>query len=141
MANYMNEIVKLFGVELGESFKITSDTQGDYQNYYRFTENNFLETSYSGVKWEGTTAAVLLKYILMGDIRIVKLPWRPQKGDKYYIPYIATLPQNMYNEDCWGNHDIDMKRYRMGLVCKTKEEAVALTKKMLAVAKEGKNNG
>ena len=42
--NYMAEVAKLLGVELGESFKITSDTQGDYpgdyQNYYRFSENN-----------------------------------------------------------------------------------------------------
>ena len=40
MANHMAEVAKLLGVELGESFKITSDTQGDYQNYYRFSENN-----------------------------------------------------------------------------------------------------
>ncbi len=140
MANYMNEIAKLFGVELGESFKITSDTQGDYQNYYRFTENNFLETSYSGVKWEVTTTAVLLKYILMGDIRIVKLPWKPQIGEKYYIPYISTQPKYMYDTYDWNNDGTDIEYYRIGIVCKTKEEAVALTKKMLAVVKE-ENNG
>ena len=42
--NYMAKVAKLLGVELGESFKITSDTKGDYpgdyQNYYRFSENN-----------------------------------------------------------------------------------------------------
>ena len=42
--NHMAEVAKIFGVKLGESFKITSDTQGDYpgdyQNYYRFAENN-----------------------------------------------------------------------------------------------------
>ena len=40
MTSHMAEVAKLLGVELGESFKITSDTQGDYQNYYRFAENN-----------------------------------------------------------------------------------------------------
>ena len=38
--NYMAEVAKLLGVELGESFEINSKTQGDYHNYYRLTENN-----------------------------------------------------------------------------------------------------
>ena len=67
--NYMAEVAKLLGVELGESFKITSDTQGDYpgdyQNYYRFTENNCFETSFDGVKWE-TATVIILRVILMG---------------------------------------------------------------------------
>ena len=52
--NHMAEVAKIFGVKLGESFKITSDTQGDYpgdyQNYYRFTEDNCLEISNDGVE-------------------------------------------------------------------------------------------
>ena len=138
--NYMAEVAKLLGVELGESFKITSDTQGDYpgdyQNYYRFTENNCFEFSDDGVEWKMTTAAALLKYILMGDIRIVKLPWKPRKGEKYYIPYISTQQKGMHVTYYWNNDHIDIEHYRMGLVCKTPEEAIAITKKMLAVAKE-----
>ena len=48
--NYMAEVAKLLGVELGESFKITSGIQGDYQKYYRFTEDNCLEISNDGVE-------------------------------------------------------------------------------------------
>ena len=141
--NYMAEVAKLLGVELGESFKITSDTQGDYpgdyQNYYRFTENNCLEISDDGVEWKTTIAAVLLKHILMGDIRIVKLPWRPwrpQIREKYYVPRIAIRPEDRHYYYYWSNSGSDIKRYDMGLVCKTPEEAIALTEKMLAVAKE-----
>ena len=139
--NYMAEVAKLLGVELGESFKITSDTQGDYpgdyQNYYRFTENNCFETSVDGVKW-GTATVRVLRGILMGDARIVKLPWKPQEGEKYYVPRIAIRPEDRYYWYHWQNSDADIKRYDMGLVCKTPEEAVALTKKMLAVTKEEK---
>ena len=142
--NYMAEVAKLLGVELGESFKITSDTQGDYpgdyQNYYRFTENNCFETSVDGDKWE-TATVIVLRGILMGDARIVKLPWKPQKGKQYYIPFISTQQERMYVSYYWVNDDINIEHYRMGIVCKTPEEAIALTKKMLAVAKEGKNNG
>lgn len=132
--NYMAEVAKLLGVELGESFKITSDTQGDYQNYYRFTENNCIEFSDDGVEWKMTTAAALLKYILMGDIRIVKLPWKPKMGEKYYIP-------NIFNRDSYNYYlRVDDERYeelyKRGLVFKTKEEAIKMSKKMLAMAKE-----
>ena len=134
--NHMAEVAKMFGVELGESFKITSDTQGDYQNYYRFTENNCIEFSDDGVEWKMTTAAALLKYILMGDIRIVKLPWKPRKGEKYYIPYISTQQKGMHVTYYWNNDHIDIEHYRMGLVCKTPEEAIAITMRMLDIVKE-----
>ena len=134
--NHMAEVAKMFGVELGESFKITSDTGGDYQNYYRFTENNCIEFSDDGVEWKMTTAAALLKYILMGDIRIVKLPWKPRKGEKYYIPYISTQQKGMHVTYYWNNDHIDIEHYRMGLVCKTPEEAIAITMRMLDTVKE-----
>ena len=140
--NYMAEVAKLLGVELGESFKITSDTQGDYpgdyQNYYRFTENNCFETSVDGVKWE-TATVIVLRGILMGDARIVKLPWRPwrpQIREKYYVPRIAIRPEDRHYQYYWRNDGVDIKRYDMGLVCKTPEEAIALTEKMLEAINE-----
>ena len=140
MDNHMAEVAKLLGVELGESFKITSDTQGDYpsvyQNYYRLTENNCLEFSDDGVEWKMTTAASLLKRILMGDIRIVKLLWKPQEGEKYYVPRIAIRPYDRHYGYYWDNSGVDIKRYDMGIVCKTPEEAIALTEKMLVAINE-----
>ena len=138
--NHMAEVAKILGVELGESFKITSDTQGDYpgdyQNYYRFTENNCLEISDDGVEWITTIATVLLKHILMGDIRIIKLPWKPREGEKYYVPRIAVRPGDRHYHYYWNNDDINIEHYRMGLVCKTPEEAIAITMRMLDTVKE-----
>lgn len=136
--NCMAEVVKLLGVELGEPFKIASDTQGVYQNYYRFTENNCLETSYGGVKWEMTTAAVLLKYLLMGDIRIAKLPWKPRKDERYYYPLPSD--KDLWGGTTWSDNNYDNIRLSRGLVFKTRDEAVAAAEKMLAVVKE-ENNG
>ena len=133
--NHMAEVAKMFGVELGESFKITSDTQDDYQNYYRFTENNCFETSVDGVKWE-TATVIVLRGILMGDTRIVKLPWKPREGEKYYVPRIAVRPEDRNCYYYWTNDDINIEHYRMGLVCKTPEEAVAITMRMLDTVKE-----
>lgn len=135
MANYMREIAGLLGVELGESFKIVDDNSGKYHNYYRFTEEKGIEVSDDNADWEMAIAGVL-KWLLMGDARIIKLPWKPQEDEKYYVPFIATKPINMYDEHYWENDDVDIERYRMGLVCKTSEEAVAMTKKMLAAVQE-----
>ena len=132
--NYMAEVAKLLGVELGESFEITSNTQGDYHNYYRFTENNCLEISDDGVEWKTTIAAVLLKHILIGDIRIVKLPWKPQEGDRYYFPCPASIEKWDYST--WSERDVDYYRLNYGFVCKTMEEAIALTEKMLEAINE-----
>ena len=135
--NYMAEVAKIFGVELGESFKITSDTKGDYpgdyQNYYRFTENNCFETSVDGVKWE-TATVIVLRGILMGDTRIVKLPWKPQEGDKYYFPCPASIEKWDYST--WSEREVDYYRLNHGFVCKTMEEAIALTEKMLEAINE-----
>ena len=141
--NYMAEVAKLLGVELGESFKITSDTQGDYpgdyQNYYRFTENNCFETSVDGVKWE-TATVIVLRGILMGDTRIVKLPWKPQEGEKYYVPRISVQLKDRYYCYYWDNSSVGIKRYDMGIVCKTPEEAITMAKEMLTVAKKIREN-
>ena len=140
--NYMAEVAGLFGVELGEVFKVTDDDSGKYHNYYRFTEKKGIEVSEDNVKWEADTAEVLvLKWLLIGVARIIKLPWKPQEGEKYYVPRIAIRPYDRHYCYYWDNSGVDIKRYDMGIVCKTPEEAVALTKKMLAVAKEEKANG
>ena len=136
MRSHMEEVAKMFGLELGEVFKVTDDTYGAYQLYHRFTENNCLEMSDDGVEWKMTTAAALLKYILMGDIRIIKLPWKPRKGEKYYVPRIAVRPEDRQYYYYWSNSGVDIKRYDMGLVCKTSEEAIALTEKMLVALQE-----
>ena len=139
MANYIAEVAKLLGVELGESFKITSDTPGDYpgdyQNYYRFTENNCIEFSDNGVEWKMTTV-IVLRGILIGGTRIIKLPWKPREGEKYYVPRIAIRPYDRHYCYYWDNSGVDIKRYDMGIVCKTPEEAIALTEKMLEAINE-----
>ena len=135
----MAEVAKLLGVELRETFKIADDIFGEHPKYYRFAENVCLESSNDGGKWETADAGVL-EDILMGDVRIIKLPWRPQIREKYYVPRIAIRSKDRYYWYHWQNSDADIKRYDMGIVCKTPSEAIALTEKMLAVVKERNND-
>lgn len=133
MANYMKEVAKLLDIELGEKFRIMGQL-----NDYRITENG-VEVFYDEEEGWLTSAKISLDFLLTGRY-IIEKKWKPQKDERYYTPFIATNPNNMFETHYWCNDDIDIKRYSMGLVYKTLEEAIAITKRMLAVAKEVREN-
>lgn len=132
----MAEVAKMLGVELEEPFRIDGE-----DGYFRLTDTGLgTKRNLESEDWY-LARANMLNRLLIGGNEVIKLPWKPQEGEQYYMPFVAINPGNMYDEYCWENEDIDIKRYRMGLVCKTSEEAVAMTMKMLTVAKEAKENG
>lgn len=136
--NCMAEVAKLLGVELEEEFCIDGD-----EHYFRLTDTGLgMKIGSDNRNWF-VAPINALNGLLLGENEIIKikLPWKPQIGEKYYIPYISTQPKYMYDTYDWNNDGTDIEYYRMGIVCKTKEEAVTLTKKMLAVAKEVEANG
>lgn len=136
MVNHIAEVAQMLGVEIEEIFKVTDDTYGAYQLYHRFTESNGIEISDDGVTWE-RAKAVVLKSLLMGDARIVKLPWKPKMEEKYYVPNIFDWNSwNSYDYYLWLDDKRDEEFYKRGLVFKTKEEAIEMSKKMLAMTKE-----
>lgn len=136
MVNHIAEVAQMLGVEIGETFKVTDDTYGAYQLYHRFTESNGIEISDDGVTWE-RAKAVVLKSLLMGDARIVKLPWKPKMEEKYYVPNIFDWNSwNSYDYYLWLDDKRDEEFYKRGLVFKTKEEAIEMSKKMLAMTKK-----
>lgn len=137
MTNHMEEVAKLLGVELEEEFHI----EGTHVDYiYKISEKGlFLRCS--GRDWWEEVPDTLVQMLAGRTRKIIKLHWKPQKCAPYYIPCIVAQSEHMYSMFYWNDDNYDKEYYRMGLVCKTPEEAVALTKKMLTVAKEGKNNG
>ena len=133
----MEEVAKLLCVELEEEFRI----EGTYVDYiYKISEKGlFLRCS--GRDWWEEVPDTLVQMLAGMTRKIIKLPWKPQKGEKYYIPRIHTELEYMYNVYYWNNDDYDKEYYRMGLICKTSEEAVALTKKIISMVQEEKKNG
>lgn len=65
--------------------------------------------------------------------------WKPGIGETYFIPYLM-----FFEADCvtrvWAGAPIEKDWYKSGFVCRTKEEALELAEKMLAVAKERVKN-
>ena len=135
MTNHMAEVAQMLGVELEEVFKVTDDDSGKYHNYYKFTEKKGIEVSEDNVKWEADTAGTLvLKWLLIGVARIIKLPWRPSRGDVYYMPSVTSIGK--YIKLFWTGSRNDEGSYQQGLVLKTEKEAVELAEEMLDVARK-----
>ena len=142
MANHMEEVAQMFGLELEEHFHITTKS---YENtVYKFTKDgvafydNKLRTWYESV---GALAG-----ILTGETEVVKLPWRPSRDDVYYMPSVTSIGK--YIKLFWTGSRNDEGSYQQGLVLRTKKEAVELAEEMLdvarkkfAMAKEARDNG
>ena len=124
MTSHMAEVVKLLGVELEEVFRLEK-----YESYFRFTREYF-ESSLDGNNWSIANNLTLLA-VLNGTATIKR---KPKYDEKYYIPSISNAFG--YNSFYWKGDDSDEKYYNFGIICKSKEEAIALRQKMLAVAKE-----
>ena len=133
MTSHMKEVAKLLGVELGEVFFI-KEYPSDSKVYLKFTENG-LEQSLDKDSWTKATGRVWER-IITGALKINKLPWKPREGEKYYVPRIAVQPEDRHFYYYWTYDDINIKHYHMGIVCKTPEEAIALTEKMLEATNE-----
>lgn len=78
--NLIPEIAKLLGVEVGEEFKV----KGDDELTYRFTNAGLKLTHDSGIEIAEISADVAFAALVKGTDEIVKLPWRPKEGEKYY---------------------------------------------------------
>lgn len=131
----MAEVAKMLGVELEKPFCIDGE-----DGYFRFTDTGLgTKRNLKSEDWYLACTSILNR-LLIGGNEVIKLPWKPEEDEKYYIPFIATNPRNMYDGYYWENDDVDIDRYRMGLVCKTSEEAVAMTMKMLELYRRAKND-
>lgn len=64
---------------------------------------------------------------------------KPKVGETYYIPWVFGFDLD-YLDIVWNGYPWDEKRYAAGFVCRTKEEALELARRMLAVAKERVKN-
>ena len=112
--NYMADVAKVLGVELGEEFKISNDA-----HIYRITKYG-VEYTLANKMWDRDTFALLK--LLNGEIEIIKLPWQPKKGDEYYYPGEG------FNNICralWGNTVFGFAYKEAGLIFKTYEECEA----------------
>lgn len=126
MGSYMTKVAKMLGVEIGEVFKIDSKPHC----LFRFT-HKCLQVSVTPDFWS-MGSDDYLRGFLNGSISIHKLFWKPKKRETYYCPNI--FGKDLYNVNVWDDSIVDKEFYIRGLVFKTKEEAIAMSRRMLAIA-------
>ena len=110
--NLIPIIAKELGVEIGEEFKFSGN-----QNVftYRFT-NEEIQSKCKGRDWG--TSVIDLNVVLKQEI--IKLPFEPKTGDEYW-----TYSETWEVEDwVWTYDFLDLVYKRVGIVFRTKEEAI-----------------
>lgn len=116
--NYMKDVADMLGIHLDEEFYMqhTEENEVPTYAYYKLTHNGLYECINN--KWE---YCYVLPLLLRGEYRIVKKPFIPKTGDKYYyisfdeylVDVIATRHYNT---------EYDCIRTKAGIVYSTHKE-------------------
>ena len=117
MANHMEEVARILGVELGEEFEIVMPNTNCYARAFfsfdglRFTDYNVSDT----LTWK----PYVLQHLLSGLYTIKRRPWTPSYNERYYSigPGGALEPGN------WMNDFIDVALYKLGNCYSSVQEA------------------
>lgn len=117
--NLMTEICKKLNVELGEEFKV--DIYGD--RIFKITESGVWEkkSDDDGYIWE--EQLVVLRELLIGDIQIVKLLWKPKYNEWYWTFCRCGFEKWTVRTDKWDNDPISVAFFKAGWVFRTQAEA------------------
>lgn len=121
--NLIPEIAKLLGVELGEEFKVKGR-----EYIFHFVDNGLIayRTDGSALPYENCLAHFL--WLINGEEEIVKIPWKPKKGDVYFT---FTLMGDKWGTHSywWGGFPDEYALLDKGWIYRTEKEAEdALTK-------------
>ena len=111
--NYMQDVARMLGVELGEEFKID-----DSNLIYKFFEDGLCFRCIEG--WLGADRNLI--DLIKGDSKIVKIPWQPKSGDEYYYPVCNFKDVSCTN---WTYSVCDFAFKEAGMIFRTREECEA----------------
>ena len=121
MANYMAEVAKMLGVEIGEEFEIQYPSPCSVKTTAMFTEDGFRIVHTDTVILHPYWKEVELNHLLNGTFTIKRKPWKPKKEEHYWNVRLEGEPWFTR----WLDDVIDYNNYKLGNCYRTKEEAEA----------------
>lgn len=131
--NYYCKLAEMLGVELNKNFYIGDDRE----HIYKITKHGFHVINDDSMFYEDASLNDLL-LVFKGEEKIVKNKmWIPENDEKYFVSDL--LNSDLTHEYTWRGDEFDCNMYDRGLIFKTKEEAIKMSKKMLAMLKERRN--
>lgn len=124
--NYYKKIAEMLGVELGEEFSIKNIRTEDINRArYKITKEEGLMYSIGGEEWNRSSS---LLAIFSGAYSIVKLPWKPKKGEAYW--HYSEVWREVISFE-WEDCLYDFLLWKAGNCFKTKEEGDAKAKEII----------
>lgn len=128
--NYYKQFAEMLGLELGQEFNITSaDGERTCPSLYKIMEGGiFSRGAKDADGFWGLEQSYVIASLLIGALKAVPKPWKPKKGEKYFI-YEPGVVDDAYS--FWADDDIDLCRWKCGNCFKTKEEANAKGKEIM----------
>ena len=116
--NLIPEIAKLLGVEVGEEFKV----KGDDELTYTLTDDGLKITFAGDIEISQVSTNSAFVALVMGKDEIVKLPWKPKKGEDYYT-FSGFDGSWIVSQQYWTCHPFDLALFEKGWVYRTRAEA------------------
>lgn len=122
--NLIPEIAKMLGVEIGEEFKV----EGVADKTYKFIIDELIVCGEKNANHGYVSANMMLVSLAKDDANLIKLPWKPKKGDAYYT-FEIFRGKWVVRSLWWTGAPCTYALLDKGWVFRTKEEAEdALTK-------------
>ncbi len=117
--NYMSEVAKMLGVELGERFKL--DLKDELDNKYYGDNEYYLCEDGMKLDKEGHVCsnADMLWFLLCRKYAIKRKPWKPNK----YETYLLIDEDGLVSYDEWMGTSTDLNYYKLGNCYRSQEEA------------------
>lgn len=121
--NLVPQTAKMLGVAVGEKFKVDLNR---WSSTYLFGEDGLIGLN-SMDYW--VPCPELFTLLINGKAKIIKLPWKPKKGDAFYTFDIFRGKWMVVRSSWWAGAPCNYALLDKGWVFRTKEEAEdALTK-------------
>lgn len=123
--NLIPEIAKMLGVELEEEFEVCNsmDTCIRYTERYKFIDNGLICADASDKNVWGYASCKTLRDIVNGSLTVIKLPFKPKNGDKYFRIFINSNNDLKVFSDTWMGWTTDYMCKSCGNCFRTEAEA------------------
>lgn len=115
---------------IGEEYNMRIKDFNDDLTYWH--EKDRIDKVYGRIAFLSDITAIIENGLLLWERK-----WIPDIGERFYIA--DPTQQDFWNIDCWQDTHTNNYRLRLGLVFKTKREAIEHGKKIVEMIKAEKN--
>ena len=123
--NLIPKIAEMLGVEIGEEFDLCNGMDSSIRMgcIYKFSNDCLMCADEDDKDCFGVASDKTLRCMLNGSLKIIKLPFEPKNGDRYFRIFIHSNGDINVCSDTWMDWTTDYMCKYCGNVFRTEEEA------------------